>query len=107
MTGILVDPPTKMTSSMSPAERPAFLRADLQGAMVLSTISEINCSNFERCKVLTKCFGIPFTGIIYGRLISVEVVDDNSIFAFSAASFSLCKAIGSSRKSKPSSFLNS
>ena len=92
---------------MSLADKPAFFNADLHGAIVLSTISEINCSNFARCNVLTKCFGTPSTGIMYGKLISVEVVEESSIFAFSAASFNLCNAIGSFLKSRPSSFLNS
>ncbi len=72
---------------MSLFDNPAFFIAERQGAIVRSTISEINCSNLARCNVLTKCFGTPSTGMIYGKLISVEVVDDNSIFAFSAASF--------------------
>ena len=42
-----------------------------------------------------------------GWLISVWFEDDNSIFAFSAASFSLCKAILSAFKSTPFSFRNS
>ena len=107
MIGIRVDPPTKITSSISLVDKPAFFIADLHGAIVLSTISEINCSNFARDKVLTKCFGIPFTGMIYGKLISEDAVEDNSIFAFSAASFKRCNAIGSSRRFNPSSFLNS
>ena len=40
-------------------------------------------------------------------MISEVVVLESSIFAFSAASFNLCKAIGSAFKSRPSSFLNS
>ena len=44
---------------------------------------------------------------IRDRLISVEVEEDNSILAFSAASFRRCIAIGSFVKSAPSSFLNS
>ena len=39
------------------------------------------------------------------KLISVEVEEDNSIFAFSAASFKRCIAIGSVVRSAPSSFL--
>ena len=40
-------------------------------------------------------------------MISVVELDDNSILAFSAASYNLCKAIGSFLKSTPSSFWNS
>ena len=92
---------------MSLVDKPAFFNAERHGAIVRSTMSEINCSNFERCNVLTKCFGIPLTGMMYGKLISEEVVEESSIFAFSAASFKRCNAIGSCRKSIPSSFLNS
>jgi len=42
-----------------------------------------------------------------GKLISVCVAEDNSILAFSAASFNLCKASLSDLKSMPLSFLNS
>jgi len=40
-----------------------------------------------------------------GRLMSVSVVVDNSIFAFSAASFRRCSAIRSLPRSMPSVFL--
>ncbi|CUQ64752.1 Uncharacterised protein [Segatella copri] len=42
---------------------------------------------------------------MYGKLISVDVELDNSILAFSAASFKRCIAIGSLRRSTPSSAL--
>ena len=64
-----------------------------------------NCSNCARVNVLTKCFGTPPSAVMYGKLISVEVVLDSSIFAFSAASFRRCIAIGSFVKSIPSSAL--
>ena len=44
---------------------------------------------------------------MYGKLISVDALELNSIFAFSAASFKRCKAIGSLRKSMFSSAMNS
>ena len=87
--------------------KPAFFKADLQGSIVRLIRLSANCSNLARVKVLTKCLGMPSTGIIYGKLISVCVLLDNSILAFSAASFKRCKAIGSLRKSIPSSDLNS
>ncbi|MPM32105.1 hypothetical protein SDC9_78664 [bioreactor metagenome] len=63
--------------------------------------SSHNCSNFARVSVFTRCFGTPSTGMIYGRLISEELWLESSILAFSAASFSLCRAIGSFRRSRP------
>ena len=92
---------------MSFVVSPAALSAVLQGSIVLLTKSSIRDSNFARVSVFTKCFGIPSTAVIYGRLISVLTDDESSTFAFSDASLSLCKAIGSFDKSWPSSFLNS
>ncbi len=85
--GILVEPPTKITSSISEALSPESFKATLQGSSILLKRESANCSNFALDNVLTKCFGIPSTGIIYGKLISVLVELDNSILAFSAASF--------------------
>ena len=53
------------------------------------------------------CFGPVLSAVINGRFISVCVAEDSSIFAFSAASFNLCKANLSDFKSIPFSFLNS
>ena len=64
IAGILVEPPTNITSSISLIERPEFLIADLQGPIVLLTKLSINCSNFALVNDLTKCFGTPSTGII-------------------------------------------
>ena len=107
IAGMRVDPPTKIISLISEVDKPAFFKADLQGSIVLLIKLSANCSNFARVNCFTKCLGIPLTGIMYGKLISEVVVLDNSILAFSAASFKRCKAIGSLRKSIPSSFLNS
>ena len=54
-----------------------------------------------------KCFGPDLSAVINGKLISVCVADESSIFAFSAASFNLCNANLSDFKSIPLSFLNS
>ena len=108
IAGILVEPPTSRTSSISLTVIPAFLIADLQGSIVLFTILSIIFSNTDLESVLTKCTGTPSIAVIYGRLMSVVVVLDNSILARSAASFNLCIAIGSFDKSKLElSFLNS
>ena len=53
------------------------------------------------------CLGPVLSAVIKGKFISVCVAEDNSIFAFSAASFNLCKANLSDFKSIPLSFLNS
>lgn len=51
--------------------------------------------------------GPDASAVINGRLISVSWDADNSIFAFSAVSFSLWRAILSCLRSMPCSFLNS
>ena len=53
-----------------------------------------------------KCFGPDESAVIKGKLISVCFEDESSFLALSAASFNLCKAIGSFLKSIPSFFLN-
>ena len=59
----------------------------LHGSIVARINLSASCSNLARVRVITRCCGIPSTGMMYGRLISVEVELDSSIFAFSAASF--------------------
>ena len=105
--GIRVEPPTRITSSMSEADRPASARARRHGSIVAWIKWSHNCSNLARVSVRTKCLGIPFTGIRYGKLISEDVELESSILAFSAASLRRWRAIGSWRTSTPSSFLNS
>ncbi|MNT65417.1 hypothetical protein D3C72_2033990 [compost metagenome] len=87
--------------------KPAFFKADLQGSIVRLIKLSANCSNLARDNVRTKCLGPLASAVMYGKLISVEVVLDNSILAFSAASFKRCKAIGSLERSMLFSDLNS
>ena len=105
--GILVIPPTRITSPISPADISASFKAVLQGPMVFSINSETIDSNLALVSFRVKCFGPDLSAVIKGRLISVCAEDDNSIFAFSAASFNLCKANLSCFKSIALSFLNS
>jgi len=46
-------------------------------------------SNLALVNPILQCFGPLASAVRYGRLISVVVVDDNSILAFSAASLTL------------------
>ena len=55
--GILVEPPTKITSLISLTSSPASLKAFLTGSIDLLTNSEESCSNLDLVKVFTKCFG--------------------------------------------------
>ena len=105
--GILVIPPTKITSLISLADNPASLRAVLQGGIVLPIKSSTKASNFALVIFILICFGPVLSAVINGKLISVWAAEDSSIFAFSAASFNLCNASLSAFKSIPFSFLNS
>ena len=86
---------------MSDFSKPAAFKAAAQGSMVRLTKASTICSNLARERERTRCFGTPSTGMMYGKLISELVVLDNSIFAFSAASFKRCNAMGSLERSKP------
>ena len=57
--------------------------------------------SLARVSFMVRCFGPVLSAVMKGRLISVCVVDDNSILAFSAASFSRCSASLSPRRSMP------
>ncbi len=105
--GIRVIPPTKTTSSISEALMPASFNAAFIGSIERLIKSSTSDSNFARVNLMFKCLGPDASAVINGRLTSVVVVDDSSIFAFSAASFNRCNAILSLRKSTPCSFLNS
>ena len=62
--GILVEPPTKITSSTSLVDKLASLRAFFTGSIDLRTRPSANCSKTALDRDLTKCLGIPSTGIM-------------------------------------------
>ena len=69
--------------------------------------SSTKASNLALVNLILICFGPVLSAVINGKFISVCAADESSIFAFSAASFNLCKASLSVFKSIPLSFLNS
>ncbi len=83
--------------------------AFLQGSTERSIRSPTNCSSFARVSLRTRCLGPVASAVTNGRLISVSTVVESSILAFSAASFSRCRAISLpfEPRSSPSSCLNS
>ena len=105
--GILVIPPTKTTSCISAALNPESFNATSHGLSVLLTRSSTSASNFALVSFMLICFGPVLSAVINGKLISVCVAEESSIFAFSAASLSLCRANLSLFRSMPLSFLNS
>jgi glucose-1-phosphate thymidylyltransferase len=69
--------------------------------------SRVSSSSFARVIVTSKCFGPSAPEVRKGMLTSVCIAVESSIFAFSAASSSLCRASESFLTSIPSCFLNS
>ena len=55
--GMRVEPPTRMTSSMSSAVTFASPMACLTGPMQRSTRSPVSCSNVERIRLTLRCLG--------------------------------------------------
>ena len=104
--GILVIPPTKITSSISLALTPASLRAALQGSILFVIKSSTRLSYWDLVNLTFKCFGPLASAVTKGKLTSVWAALESSILAFSAASFILCRANLSDLKSMPLSFLN-
>ena len=72
-----------------------------------STKSPTKLSNLARVIFTIKCLGPVVSAVIYGKLISVSKVFDNSILAFSQASLTRCFAIESLNRLIPCSFSNS
>src|SRR5215471_6762078 len=83
--GMRVMPPTSTTSSISAALRPASFNAFWHGPTVFWMRSSTRLSSLARVSFMVRCLGPALSAVMKGRLISVWVVDDNSIFAFSAA----------------------
>ena len=104
--GIRVEPPTRMTLSMSAFERPASFMAMCMQSLVLSTRSRVSSLNFARVMVMSRCFGPLLSAVMNGRFTLVCAMLESSIFAFSAASFRRWSAMRSEERSMPLSLLN-
>ncbi len=72
--GMRVDPPTRMTSSMSAGCRPASRMQLRHGCTVRSIRSATSDSNFARVRVSAKCLGPLWSAVMNGRLISACVL---------------------------------
>ena len=83
------------------------VKAVRHGASSLSSRSPTRLSSLARVILMARCLGPLASAVIKGRLTSVCMDEDSSIFAFSAASFNRCNAILSFLRSIPCSFLNS
>ena len=105
--GILVCPPTKSTSSILSLVRPESFKQASSGFKDRVTRSETIPSSFALDICNYRCFGPFWSAERYARFTSVWVVEDNSIFAFSAASLILYRASLSLVISIPCWLLNS
>ena len=56
------------------------------GALHRSTVGLTRSSSLALVSFIARCFGPEASAVRYGRLTSVSIVDESSIFAFSAAS---------------------
>ncbi len=106
MMGMRVGPPTMMMLSTWSAVRAASLRAFCMGPLQRSTVGLTSSSSFARVMDMVRCRGPFWSAVMKGRLISVFMVEDSSILAFSHASFTRHMAILSLVRSMPVSFLN-
>ena len=79
--GIRVEPPTKITSSMSAFVKPASYKALRTGILVLSIKSCVNSLNLARVKVVSKCNGPASPAVINGKEICAEVTPERSFLA--------------------------
>ena len=64
----------------------ASLSAFKQGCTVRSMSSETSDSSLERVSLTLRCLGPEASAVMKGRLTSVSIELESSIFAFSAAS---------------------
>mmetsp|Transcript_37172 Transcript_37172/g.84198 ORF Transcript_37172/g.84198 Transcript_37172/m.84198 type:complete len:282 (-) Transcript_37172:657-1502(-) len=105
--GMRVMPPTRITSFTSEIDTPASRKQFLHGSTVRWINESVNSSSLARVNLTFMCFGPVASAVMNGRLISVDPVDESSVFAFSAASRSRCTASLSAERSIDCSLLNS
>ena len=84
--GMRVMPPTRTTWSIFDASSPASASTCFVGPTVRSSSSAASSSSFARVSCRSRCFGPSGVAVTKGRLICVVIVEESSIFAFSAAS---------------------
>ena len=84
--GMRVMPPTRTTWSIADGSSPASASAFFVGSTVRLRRSAVSSLSFARVSWRSRCFGPSCVAVMNGRLTCVVIVDDSSIFAFSAAS---------------------
>ena len=99
--GIRVEPPTRITWSISDASLPQSFTASSNGSRHRWTRSSVMRSNSARVSFDSRWSGPSAVAVMNGRLIVVSATWLSSIFAFSAASLRRCRAILSWPRSTP------
>jgi len=69
--GILVIPPTNITSSILSLLNPESFKQFSQGLMVLYKNASVKFSNFALVNVILQCLGPVASAVKYGKFISV------------------------------------
>mmetsp|Transcript_123483 Transcript_123483/g.345735 ORF Transcript_123483/g.345735 Transcript_123483/m.345735 type:complete len:291 (-) Transcript_123483:521-1393(-) len=105
MAGMRVDPPTSTISSISAGPSLASSSACSTGVRHRCTRPPTICSNLDRVKVSSMCFGPVASAVMKGREIFASWTLESSIFALSAASVKRWRACRSLSRSTPSDFL--
>ena len=106
--GILVGPPTITILEISEAGNLESSKAFSIEGLHLSTIGLTNSSSFALVNLNSRFFvPLDWSWEMNGRLMSVSMTVESSIFAFSAASAILVNAVLSLERSIPSFFLKS
>mmetsp|Transcript_21887 Transcript_21887/g.49565 ORF Transcript_21887/g.49565 Transcript_21887/m.49565 type:complete len:262 (+) Transcript_21887:731-1516(+) len=103
--GILVIPPTRMTSCMSDLDTSASFMHFWHGSTVFSTKSLTMFSNWALVTLMFKCLGPVASAVMNGNETSVWASPSSSRLAFSAASRNRCMARLSPLRSIPLSCL--
>ena len=103
--GMRVEPPTRTTWSMSETLTPASLMTLWKGILVRSSRSAVISWKLERVSFSSRWMGPDSLMERYCRLMFVEVAEDSSFLACSAASLRRCMAILSLDRSTPSLLL--
>mmetsp|Transcript_45984 Transcript_45984/g.73612 ORF Transcript_45984/g.73612 Transcript_45984/m.73612 type:complete len:295 (-) Transcript_45984:538-1422(-) len=107
MAGIRVEPPTRITSSMSLRSSLASRSAFSTGVWQRLMRSSHSSSNLARVSEVSMCLGPSAVAVMKGSEMEVVAVEDSSILAFSAASVRRCSACLSFFRSTPSVALKS
>ncbi len=105
--GMRVGPPIKIILLISEGFSLASLSACCTGSFIRLMVGLISSSSLALVIFICMCLGPLASAVMKGKLMSVSIVVESSIFAFSAASLTRFIAILSATKSTPEDCLKS